>query len=329
LAIFAVPGTLLPMTKSGRAVMACLAGAAWVSSCSGGSTGSGGSIPLNQLGPQVTAALCSYEVRCGVLPDLATCEGAFQSDVTRLEADVQAGRVIYDGDKASSCLSSVAGEGCALSDDQAFGASDCRAVFQGTVAAGGHCAYDEHCVSQMCDTGLCDLGVQCCSGTCLALVTAGGECGSAVAGVCAVGTTCVTDGTGHGTCQATSPIAGRCSNVGDCASGLDCAIDSNGIGTCVQLPGEGQPCDPMVGLCDKLGDFCDSVTQRCVPRLAPGASCPTGDECVLYAQCDQTTMKCVATIPRGGACTGNDRCLGTLECLNGVCAQRPAQPVCP
>jgi hypothetical protein len=80
-------------------------------------------------------------------------------------------------------------------------------------------------------------------------------------------------------------------------------------------------------------DFCDPMTSKCTPRVAPGAACmPLGDQgCVRYARCDQATSKCVARGKVGDPCDPNDplQCLDNLACTNGACAVPPEPTICP
>jgi hypothetical protein len=325
------------MAKSGRA-LASLSAAAWLFSCGGGSSSpaSGGDIPLAELGPRVTTALCMYDVRCGVMPDQATCEAAEPADTARLVADVQAGRIVYDGAKAAQCLSAEASAICGFSDDAAFAAEPCGEIFTGTIAAGGACAYDNECVSQTCTTaGNCIPGVTCCVGSCqpgVGQLASGAACQPlSGASPCPQGSSCQADASGGATCRPLVAAGQPCANFGDCVAGAQCDKTGTAPGTCVAFPTEGQPCDPAGPPCSPASEFCDGATSKCAPRLGVGAACPAGQGCALYTTCDLTTMKCVAKGARGAACAGtaSSDCLGGLECLNGACAPRAPEPVCP
>lgn len=69
-------------------------------------------------------------------------------DADALEASVDAGRVIFDGDDAATCLDAAADITC----DQFWGIDDtfqdsptCDTAFIGTVADGGTCTIDDDC----------------------------------------------------------------------------------------------------------------------------------------------------------------------------------------
>src|SRR6185312_14324109 len=71
----------------------------------------GGPIPITGLQGAITNAYCNTYVTCGLVDDLATCR-TLDIDVeidASLIAAVQAGKVIYDADKARECLNAITG----------------------------------------------------------------------------------------------------------------------------------------------------------------------------------------------------------------------------
>jgi hypothetical protein len=297
--------------------------------------GGGGSISLQDLGTQAKAAVCAYEVRCGLFPDQASCVGSVVSNLGQLMADVNAGKIAYDGVAASECLNVLSTASCSLSGSANVDQHACKDAFKGTAAGGAPCYTGAECISQQCDVVNCMTSTMCCAGTCSAFVVAiaaGGACSIAAPGsACAAGTSCRAGANGAGaTCQALIAVGGACADSSDCVAGAACKQDTPGHGTCQPYPREGQACDPNNGLpCDALSDTCDATTHTCVPLTAVGGACSvSGGGCVRYASCDPNSLKCVAKGGAGGPCT-QDSCLGDLACVNAVCALPSAPPVCP
>jgi hypothetical protein len=254
------------------------------------------------------------------------------TNLDQLTADVNAGKIHYDGVAAADCLHTYDAFSCNRSEALGATPQACLDTFKGTVADGGACFRGEECVSRQCDTGLCSSTTMCCPGTCAATVVPvpqGGSC-AALGSTCAVGTSCQTGAVGAApTCQPRAAAGQPCMVNSDCALGLACATPPAGGGHCAAFPIEGQPCGtpPLLG-CNSPTDFCDATTGTCVRRIAVGGACPGGLGCVPYARCDATTMKCVARNGVGGACTAQSDCLASLLCTNAVCTARAAPPVC-
>ena len=127
-----------------------------LAACGGGDGDSGASIPIDDLGARATDAMCTYLVRCGLVPDKAGCA---ESSFTRqqLVVDVKAGKVIYDGRAAAACLDLYGALSCKVSDEGfSIGqAQSCKDAVKGTVATGGACLAREQCQSQVCDKSAC------------------------------------------------------------------------------------------------------------------------------------------------------------------------------
>lgn len=259
--------------------------------------------------------------------------GSGVSDLGQIMADVQAGKIMYDGVAASECLNDISTASCSLSGSANVDEQACKDTFKGTAAAGAPCYTGAECVAQECDVGsTCVTSTMCCAGTCSAVpIAAGGACTGAPGSLCAAGTSCRAGANGaSGICQPPVAVGGACVSVGDCVAGAECTQDTLGHGTCQRYPSEGQACDLNNGIpCDSLLDMCDTTSHTCVPLIAVGGACSVADDgCVRYATCDPNTMKCVANGGAGSPCT-QDSCLGDLECVNGACALPPAAPVCP
>lgn len=294
----------------------------WISACGGGDGGV--SIPIDEVEARGMDALCGYQVRCGFAPDKAACD---ETQTLKLQnaADVKAGRILYDGKAAATCLDVYRTLSCKLSEAGTTSlaqAQTCYDVFKGTVAAGGACLTDEECQSQDCDKAACTESSTCCAGTCVAKIAAGGDC-SAAGSQCADDLFCKR-GTTAGTARCTELVADGqpCTRTDFCVVGRRC-----NQGTCGFPPAHGQACPDL--WCDSLEDVCDPASKICVARIAVGGDCagnPTG--CMIYANCDAGTMKCVARKRAGEPCAQSTDCLLGVACTGGVCVPPPDPPVC-
>jgi hypothetical protein len=299
---------------------------------------SGGGIPIGDFGPRIVSAACDIGVRCGTFPDRASCEASVSIDLRQNQADVDAGRLKYDGNAAASCIAAFESTsglgGCSVTTSlSASEPAACQRIFTGAVAMGGTCFQSIECQSQSCDLSACTGTTACCAGSCILPVTPlaaaiGTPCSTQVSSACVDGAFCQSAQAGGATgiCTAKLGAGQPCTSiVGQCASGLVCL---DGSGVCGKLPAEGEACS-ATGRCDLENDYCDPTTGLCAPRVTPGAACPTGNECVGYAFCDQTTLTCVADGSAGDPCNDTAHCLGTLECPAGVCTQPAPVMVCP
>jgi len=266
-------------------------------------------------------AFCKRKVRCGEYADQASCKTAAFVRL-QLVADVDSGKVTYDGKAAAACLRILSGASCTEVPDM----QPCLDTFQGTIANGGACLEDQECVSGNCNTGPCTAA--CCPGTCQARIALGQRC-DAEGAFCEEGAFCKTDPqTGASTCVA--PIAlgqpcvrgvDQCEAPGSCLPG---AVLSKF--TCIRLPRAGQPCP--AGVCAAAADYCDRTTETCLPRIAVGESCAKGS-CVRYASCNPTTLKCVERAAGGGSCGAAILCVGGLSCQDGTCVSASDELACP
>ena len=301
------------------------------------------SLSLSDFAAAATDAFCSYAARCGQMPDVATCKAAAGTDTGQLSADVTAGRVKYDGKAAASCLEAFRSASCNYSDPFNEGEPQaCKDAFKGTVADNGVCYGGSECVSGGCGGGVCSAS-GCCQGTCnpsagsAAAIPIGGACGGSGA-VCVVGAFCSYISMPP-TCQAKAAAGQSCdvsSGEESCVAGAYCVANGSNAGTCGKLPAEGQTCYPATDgiACDSMLDYCDSVSLKCVPKIAVGGDCSTGATCVAYASCD-STGHCVSRPRAGESCddANGPHCLGSLLCYSGMvdggssCALPPAPTV--
>ena len=171
----------------------------------------------------------------------------------------------------------------------------------------------------------------CCPGVCSAGTTPipiGGNCAT-LPGQCVSDAYC-----NGGVCAAKLAAGMACTGADACQSPGNCVLGSPGsgirTGVCT-LPGDtGAACrsGDASPLCLRITDYCDTVTNVCVKRKAPGGSCATSDlECVPYARCVDGI--CKSRPIAGEACDPSlaTGCLGNLRCTAGVCAVAPATGV--
>jgi len=314
----------------GAALALACAASTLVSACSGDDTtppAGGGPIPIESIRKEYETALCASLVRCGYMPDNATCVdlNAASQDQLQLLADVVYGTVTYDAAAARTCVNAISGLTCeGLSKGLQSVQSSCDSVFKGSVPEGGGCVVDDECLGDSrCDKEMCMGGGACCIGKCVPgteLVPLGGDCSMAA---------CISDaycdqGDGQGgampTCSARKDNGQTCNAVDACLAGQRC--DTGGDGTCYKLSAEGQQCNPTIsnGSCLSIDNWCDATAKKCVKL--PGANEPCaqdGDKlrCLGYAYCDDEAMTCKARPVEGEDCVMNGpQCLGTLYCAH-------------
>jgi hypothetical protein len=200
----------------------------------------GGSIALANLGDAVGSAYCAKAFECCTaaeimvrfqgtqVTDEASCRMFYAAVFTAFagdyQASVDAGKLVYDGAAASQCVSALRAMACTdfARDDDPL-SSQCPNPFQGQVANGMQCAFDEECQSGYCE-GDAQLPEPGTPGTCKAPPTAGQACPDFT---CADGLQCQA-----GTCMALKPDGASCYDGEECAS-AGCNGASNGSpGTC-------------------------------------------------------------------------------------------------
>jgi hypothetical protein len=289
----------------------------------------GGNVTLEQLPTRLAPSYCALLDRCDN-PFLAsslfagvTCEASIEpllSDffLGRASDAVRNGTVLYRGDRVDACLSSLDAAACELNQ---LSVAACSDIFEGTVAPGGNCTWDEDCVS-----GYCAISDGVCPGTCAARIPSGGSCMGAG---CDVGLTCT-----DGRCAEPAGVGELC----DGNSGRDCGgIDLTCVGSEGDMPGTcrswSQILDGNVGdACSIPDDLCDDglscvfvgaaggmVRFECASPVAAGASCsqgfpdpcPDGQFCMMGAMPGMGT--CTA-LPGAGQACGSGGCQPGLRC---------------
>ncbi len=289
--------------------------------CAACGSNNGGSITYDQYAAQIESDYCSYLVRCGLFPDVATCESAnhgvdFAPDPSTTAA-IDMGRIAFDGTKAASCLAAFTASSCDQTMTRGTPAA-CTNIVSGTVGSGGECALDAECISQACEVPNCTMA--CCQGTC-----AGGTAPSELA----TGMPCSTDDecvsgdfcdSQMGACEPFHAAGSACNDSFACALGYACAGAPE---ACMTLPGTGSACPNSA--CANIGDHCGSAG-ICVHDGLPGDACTTNADCSPFFLCDTTTMQCAQGPGIGSSCEAtqcfdaNTYCTSETGSASPVCA---------
>ncbi|NVB82869.1 MAG: hypothetical protein HOV81_31115 [Kofleriaceae bacterium] len=282
----------------------------------------GGGIPLEMMTEAQLDALCNHAVQCGQFEDVPSCKAVYGNLIVPASdeiAAVNAGTVIYHGDKAKECLDAqTANLACERWKFASNRAADpaCSAVFEGTRHNGDACAIAEQCISQNCMyPATCTPGNgACCEGTCV---------GDEPPGPRAIGQACTfRDRCTGGYCDqftgvcATYKTAGtQCSYGDQCADGLVCD-NTTPNAVCQQPVGTNGPCSSS-NVCANLGDVCRNGA--CMPGGLTGAACASLGECQQLHQC--LNNACALPSEIGGSCQGLGVC-STGYCFQGTCVAK-------
>lgn len=301
----------------------------WTTAC-GGDDGSGfglGNVDIEDVPEAIQAAFCHHYVECGFFADEAACRATnfgfkLQLDPS-LVAAIKAGKVKYDGRILGDCYEAFGDQSCDRTDlDGRVLAVDCQGALTGTVDAGGACAIDAECVSQMCDVPQCPDA--CCQGTCVGGVAPGP--GRGIGEACEMTSECAVGGWCDPTtslCAALEPAASSCSSDAECDYGLGCA-GTTGMRTCKVLPVLGEACPDSA--CRDDGTFCEPTAKVCTRLGLPGDACSTTARCSFFYACDQATMVCVTGPRLGDACSNTSPCFDfQTYCKAGTCAALEAK----
>jgi hypothetical protein len=307
-----------------------------------GNDSSGGPYtPIDELGDQYQAALCTHLVACHEVSDQATCiatnlySQTFFIDPQAIQL-VLAGKVRYDGSTVAACLADIAAETCTINglDKRRSFAQCIFDVFRGSVAAGGVCSTNAECISGSCNNP-CNQSSACCTGTCnpgnppapLAPVPLGAACPQGTGGFdpCVDGAYCDPS---TQICTALKPVGTPCADVSQCGDGLNCGF-TNGSGACATVPRLGESC-AMTGTCGDEGSYCDQQTRLCTAVKLVGGSCTSGG-CSSLLSCDVQSQLCTTYPAVGGSCAASGRCndVGAYCNNSQICAMpKPNGQVC-
>lgn len=308
--------------------------------CGGDSDGnSAAAVPIEELPAKYASALCSAINNCyGELLEVfrpgedcaANTTTQIEEELATLPAAIDAGRVKYDGTKVQVCLDEVAAADCAFLSERE--PESCKAVFEGTVTAGGDCERNEECE----DDHYCDSS-NACPGACSPLEQAGGPCtgnSDCASGLkCGATALCVAPSQAGEACKGGEP---------DCVDGYFCL----GNDDAQNMPGE---CIPFAeAFAGKVGDECGlealcelglschimtvaPVAGECTEKVGSGDACGLAipDQCPADQYCVGVTLltpegTCTPKPEAGEDCGvnlfgGADVCAPNTRCDAGVC----------
>jgi len=247
-----------------------------------------------------------------------------------IEAQVNAGTVVFDGTAGAACLDATTTMSCAAVAQACLGSS---------YPGGSGFGCEDAATAAACNNvikGTLGVNAVCHAGD-----------------VCAPGTACVfADDFGGpgpcGTCQALLPAGAPCTIESVCVAGYSCqmggAPEAGSSSTCTTIPqfppvtlaGMGESCsENPCGA--KL--ICSMQTSLCVAAVPEAGSCTPGDfECEPLTACSGATHKCTQFPGLGGACgsgPGEDatECLGATDCATteanpymGTCVNSTVTP---
>lgn len=289
-----------------------------------------GPIPLDELRDELSTATCNQYVRCGQMPDQATCDKV-QGDsrlTLQLFTDAVLGRVTYDEAGARTCVEAIRNRNCDDQQTTIKALNDaCAKMFVGTVPEGQSCLYNNECAGGgVCNVDMCVGNSPCCLGVCQkkpAAVALGGDC---TTNPC-VDTAYCDASAMPPTCKARKGNGDVCDAQGQCKEGQRCDVDGSAP-TCYLLSTRGSACNPALkaGACVRFDDYCHPTDRKCTALPGDGKPCTDDGKCAEYATCDAGT--CRKRPVEGGACSDTLECLGTLECVNMVCTVNPSTSVC-
>jgi hypothetical protein len=223
-------------------------------------TGDTKPIALNSFVGEITKAQCAYIFECcdaaertkvfqglSASPkDEAECTSQLLGLMTLVytpQTDgVKAGRQTYDGEKAKTCIDKAKSLSCGSSEVDGLLDNDpaCKAIFKGTVAAGGKCE----------DAGDCSAQSSACpSNTCVTLQANGAACTSS-------------DDCASKYCDAAKSVCAELLAEGKmCEYDSDCASSVCEMDVCVAKKPLGEACGFDT---DCQSESCDQATKKCV-----------------------------------------------------------------
>ncbi|NVB77865.1 MAG: hypothetical protein HOV81_05670 [Kofleriaceae bacterium] len=285
-------------------------------------------IPAEQIPIAYKEAVCTFDVRCGLFPDQATCLAA-QLDMTialdpTVIAGIREGRIAYNGKFVDACFEAIADATCDLTDlNGRVTPTACRHFTRGLVGGGGRCFVDEECVSANCQGG--NTETTCQLGVCVGDVAPNIEpqvynkpCNPV--GGCVETTYCNTE---MNLCLMLQHEGLTCTKDDQCAFGLGCAG-----GICKPLPLLGEPCPDHV--CRDAGVVCNFATTTetpiCVQVGLTGDRCTGNPDCAPSFRCDPATLECVSLPSLGESCAFIGSCfdVGTFCDATGTCVEQKA-----
>jgi hypothetical protein len=260
-------------------------------------------VTIREYGVAQRDAVCRRLVRCGVMPDMVTCERTNFGPVWESPLFYQwvdDGVIRWDPELAHACIEEQAAVSCErmpLSPVPSILA--CSTMYRGTLTEGQPCTAHSQCIGGECWS--VDRDDACWIGTCV---------GSEPLATVGLGDTC----SGYAPC-----IGGFCTETNFCVpyrvEGERCGLDmwcDRGLecvnGTCARLPDTGEPCG---NYCRQLSDVC-GLDYTCRRAAQLGHPCEWDGDCAYYLRCavgGEAAGTCVASnAPLSGECRGDWDC---------------------
>lgn len=271
-------------------------------------------VPQADVPTELAKALCARYFKCGAVKDEAAClrQSTDGLQLSTYEAQISAGKIIYDGAAARRCLDAFkVGECLTFSFDE-YGSGDCDQVYTGQVKGGESCASTVECVKE--DYCALTLTGSMCSGTCTLRVAEGGTADSSAQ--------CAKDLVLYqGKCVAKLAEGAPCANTlpaCDSSKGLYC----NGELRCAKPQDVGQSCD----MNSRCGPFYTCIAGQCAKALDVDASCAGpansvgGTLCKIDLYCESGAKVCKAPGGQGATCTSDSACNDPFVCSKAVLA---------
>jgi hypothetical protein len=269
----------------------------------------------------LTAAYCTWAVRCGRFRDVAGCEAFTAPEYAAVNFDqataavtaVADGKAHFDPTQAASCLSTLSNLGCDVDFvNPPHMPAACMTTFYGSTSDGGACIDDVECAhGSMCVV----VSTETCAGTCT----------PASGGTCRMDDDCppqqfcaaaLMEGPGlwgSGVCEAILPTGTKagdlCGMPVPCAPGLSCA-GGPPPARCVASAMEGASCNGFVLSCAQ-GLACvsadDGTTSTCMPPAKLGDACTSLFQCgaqytLSDILCDEKGTHTCVKMPSAGPC---------------------------
>lgn len=269
-------------------------------------------VSVREYGTAQRNATCRRLVRCGVMPDIDTCErtnlGPVWESSHWFDA-VDQGLILWHPALAHACIEEQANRSCELMRSPAPDSYACSYMYEGTLGDGEPCTFGSQCIGGECWST--DRDNACWVGSCVgtqppAPVGLGETCGYApcLEGYCNDINLCVPYGVEGESCDVDTW----------CDRGFDCVANR-----CQRLPDTGEACSSW---CRQISDVCGS-DYTCGPAAQLGEACKWDIDCGHYGRCASGT--CItANAPMGGACTGSWDCAD----LTAICWFRQEVGTC-
>ena len=282
-------------------------------------------------------AFCAYLVKCGELPDTASCKTAHGPDALMAQAvsSVVFGTLEFDSTAGQKCLDAVKAAGCETKIGgplQKDILTACSAAFTKKGASGAACFIGIECASGNCDAKQ-TCGSDCCVGKCVDMPTTVADGMVCIDPMTAVVSPCVAGDY----CSAATKMCAKqampnaaCTEADSCVDGYVCDTNAK---ICFKPAPSGSQCNPSIpaGACLAIDEYCDANSMKCTKLPRAGSPCVMdnihNNACARDASCVMGT--CTLLPQTDDMCPGMV-CLGDLKCDKTTmkCGPLPAAHAC-